>query len=121
MPLYEDVAMRTLDFAPLYRSTVGFDQLFDMLEQSARSDFRRRTESILRRRRYISWRTRRDDDEDPPPAPAARIPWSELSSIGTRPKPPNLECLPLDRDFVRPGFSRARAATFPKRTAGIDD
>src|SRR3712207_5753879 len=29
----EDVAMRTaLDFSPLYRSTVGFDRLFDMLD-----------------------------------------------------------------------------------------
>jgi molecular chaperone IbpA len=31
----EDVAMRTaFDFSPLYRSTVGFDRLFDMLDQS---------------------------------------------------------------------------------------
>jgi molecular chaperone IbpA len=28
--------MRTFDFAPLYRSTVGFDRLFDMLDQTAR-------------------------------------------------------------------------------------
>ena len=29
--------MRTaFDFSPLYRSTVGFDRLFDMLDQSAR-------------------------------------------------------------------------------------
>ena len=27
--------MRTFDFAPLYRSTVGFDRLFDMLETGA--------------------------------------------------------------------------------------
>ncbi len=26
--------MRTYDFSPLYRSTVGFDRLFDMLDQS---------------------------------------------------------------------------------------
>ena len=26
--------MRTFDFSPLYRSTVGFDRLFDMLENS---------------------------------------------------------------------------------------
>ena len=25
--------MRTFDFAPLYRSTVGFDQMFSMLNQ----------------------------------------------------------------------------------------
>ena len=30
--------MRTYDFAPLFRSTVGFDRLFDMLD-SARSDW----------------------------------------------------------------------------------
>src|SRR5215210_3033349 len=26
--------MRTYDFSPLYRSTVGFDRLFDMLDQT---------------------------------------------------------------------------------------
>ena len=30
--------MRTYDFSPLYRSTVGFDRLFDMLDQSAKAD-----------------------------------------------------------------------------------
>jgi len=35
----EDVAMRTFDFTPYYRSTVGFDRLFDLLEKSARSDW----------------------------------------------------------------------------------
>src|SRR4051794_31037982 len=34
----EDVVMTTYDFSPLYRSTVGFDRLFDMLDQSARGD-----------------------------------------------------------------------------------
>jgi len=29
----EDHAMRTFDFAPFYRSTVGFDPLFSMLDQ----------------------------------------------------------------------------------------
>ena len=29
--------MRTYDFSPLYRSTVGFDRLFDMLDQTARA------------------------------------------------------------------------------------
>jgi molecular chaperone IbpA len=28
--------MRTFDFSPLYRSTVGFDRLFDMLDQTTR-------------------------------------------------------------------------------------
>lgn len=30
--------MRTFDFAPLYRSTVGFDRLLDMVDQAARVD-----------------------------------------------------------------------------------
>jgi molecular chaperone IbpA len=31
--------MRTFDFAPLYRSTIGFDRLFDLLDTSARPDW----------------------------------------------------------------------------------
>jgi molecular chaperone IbpA len=31
--------MRTFDFAPLYRSTVGFDRLFEMLDNSVRPDW----------------------------------------------------------------------------------
>ncbi|TCI00791.1 Hsp20 family protein [Roseococcus sp. SYP-B2431] len=31
--------MRALDFAPLYRSTVGFDRLFERLENSVRSEW----------------------------------------------------------------------------------
>jgi molecular chaperone IbpA len=34
----EDMVMRTFDFSPLYRSTVGFDRLFDMLDQTARME-----------------------------------------------------------------------------------
>ena len=30
--------MRTYDFSPLYRSTIGFDRLFNMLDQSARGE-----------------------------------------------------------------------------------
>lgn len=30
--------MRNYDFSPLYRSTVGFDRLFDMLDQTARGE-----------------------------------------------------------------------------------
>jgi molecular chaperone IbpA len=30
--------MRNVDFSPLYRSTVGFDRLFDLLNQSARGE-----------------------------------------------------------------------------------
>ena len=30
--------MRTYDFSPLYRSTIGFDRLFDLFDQSARSE-----------------------------------------------------------------------------------
>src|SRR5437763_7266893 len=33
MSLYGGYAMRTFDLAPLYRSTVGFDRLFSMLDQ----------------------------------------------------------------------------------------
>jgi len=32
----EDMAMRHLDLTPLWRSTVGFDRLFDMLDDSVR-------------------------------------------------------------------------------------
>ena len=40
MLLKENVAMRTYDFAPLYRSTVGFDRLFDLLDSGVtRSDW----------------------------------------------------------------------------------
>jgi molecular chaperone IbpA len=31
----EDYAMRTFDLSPLYRSTVGFDRLFSMLDQAS--------------------------------------------------------------------------------------
>lgn len=31
--------MRTYDFAPLFRSTVGFDRLFDLLESNVRPDW----------------------------------------------------------------------------------
>ena len=31
--------MRTFDFTPYYRATVGFDRLFDMLDKSVRSDW----------------------------------------------------------------------------------
>jgi molecular chaperone IbpA len=33
----EDLAMRTYDFAPLWRSTIGFDRLFDMLDETQRT------------------------------------------------------------------------------------
>jgi molecular chaperone IbpA len=39
MLLKEDVAMRTYDFSPLFRSTVGFDRLFDMLDNGAGPDW----------------------------------------------------------------------------------
>jgi len=32
----EDVAMRTFDFSPLYRSTVGFERIADMLDHASR-------------------------------------------------------------------------------------
>jgi molecular chaperone IbpA len=31
--------MRSFDYSPLYRSTVGFDRLFDMLDSGVRSDW----------------------------------------------------------------------------------
>ena len=31
--------MRTFDFTPLYRSTVGFDRMFDLLDSSVRPDW----------------------------------------------------------------------------------
>ncbi len=31
--------MRTLDYSPLFRSTVGFDRLFDLIENGARPDW----------------------------------------------------------------------------------
>ncbi|PTE12118.1 Hsp20 family protein [Mesorhizobium helmanticense] len=31
--------MRSLDYTPLYRSTVGFDRLFDLLDNSVRTDW----------------------------------------------------------------------------------
>ncbi|MGX5840674.1 Hsp20 family protein [Mesorhizobium sp. ArgA1] len=31
--------MRSYDYAPLYRTTVGFDRLFDMLDDTVRSDW----------------------------------------------------------------------------------
>lgn len=31
--------MRGFDYSPLYRSTVGFDRLFDMLDSGVRSDW----------------------------------------------------------------------------------
>jgi molecular chaperone IbpA len=35
----EDVVMRSYDFAPLFRSTVGFDRLFDMIDSNVRPDW----------------------------------------------------------------------------------
>src|SRR6266550_3939719 len=35
MSLYGGYVMRTFDLAPLYRSTVGFDRLFSMLDNAA--------------------------------------------------------------------------------------
>jgi molecular chaperone IbpA len=33
----EDLAMRTYDFSPLWRSTIGFDRLFDLAEMAQRT------------------------------------------------------------------------------------
>ncbi len=34
MLLKENVVMRTSDFTPLFRSTIGFDRLLDMLDDN---------------------------------------------------------------------------------------
>jgi molecular chaperone IbpA len=39
MLLTEDVAMKTFDFSPFYRSTIGFDHLFEMLDSAGRPDW----------------------------------------------------------------------------------
>jgi molecular chaperone IbpA len=39
MLLKEDVAMRTFDFSPLFRTTVGFDRLLDRLDSGTRPDW----------------------------------------------------------------------------------
>src|SRR3954466_8597946 len=38
MLVLEDMAMRNFDFSPLYRSTVGFNRVFDMLDSASRGD-----------------------------------------------------------------------------------
>ena len=43
--------MRTaLDFSPLYRSTVGFDRLFDLIDQTARLEQSPRLAALQRRK-----------------------------------------------------------------------
>jgi molecular chaperone IbpA len=37
--LVEDVVMRTLDYAPLFRATIGFDRLFDLVDSETRPDW----------------------------------------------------------------------------------
>jgi len=39
MLLLEDVVMKAYDFSPLFRSTVGFDRLFDLADSSIRPDW----------------------------------------------------------------------------------
>jgi molecular chaperone IbpA len=39
MLLKEDMAMTTVDYSPFYRSTVGFDRLLNMLDNSVRPDW----------------------------------------------------------------------------------
>ena len=40
-------AMRTFDFAPFYRSTVGFDRLFSMLDQVSGVEVQRRPAILI--------------------------------------------------------------------------
>src|ERR1700758_3905325 len=37
LALLEDLAMRTYDLSPLWRSTIGFDRLFDLAEMAQRA------------------------------------------------------------------------------------
>jgi molecular chaperone IbpA len=37
LALQEDLAMRTYDFSPLWRSTIGFDRVFDLLDETQRA------------------------------------------------------------------------------------
>jgi molecular chaperone IbpA len=54
--LKEDVAMRTaLDFSPLYRSTVGFDRLFNMLD-STMGDCRGEQRQLAALQHRAAWR-----------------------------------------------------------------
>ena len=39
MLLKEDMAMRSFDISPFYRSTVGYNRLFDLVQNSIRSDW----------------------------------------------------------------------------------
>jgi molecular chaperone IbpA len=39
MLLKENMAMKTFDISPFYRSTVGYDRLFDLVENSIRPDW----------------------------------------------------------------------------------
>ena len=39
--------MRQFDLAPLYRSTIGFDRLFSLIDQAARSVGKNRTDFVL--------------------------------------------------------------------------
>jgi len=39
MLLQEDMVMKTYDFTPLFRSTVGFDRLFDLIDSGVRPDW----------------------------------------------------------------------------------
>src|SRR6201994_2841892 len=39
--LKEDLAMRTVDFSPLFRSAIGFDRLFDLAEAAQRVGWER--------------------------------------------------------------------------------
>jgi hypothetical protein len=65
--------------APLFRSTIGFDRPFHLLEDSPSRP------SSRRRRQGLRWlgaghRGRQDDDDQPPPAPAAmRLPVPQMT------------------------------------------
>ena len=62
--------MRMDHLAPLFRSTIGFDRPFHLIENSSRRPPSRRLGQRLRWLGAIH-RRRQDDDDNPPPAPAA--------------------------------------------------
>jgi hypothetical protein len=70
MLLMENVVMRTDHLAPSFRSTIGFDRPFHLVEDSPSRPQSRRRRPGLRWLGAIH-RRRQDDDDDPPPAPAA--------------------------------------------------
>ena len=113
--------MRTFDFAPFYRSTVGFDRLFSMLDQlngvessaptyppyNIAADRRVRLSHLGRRRRLHRrrsfYRDKREQAGDPRQEAAERRPMARTCSIRASP------LAPLSAASNSPSMSRSRA------------